>query len=172
MKNCTHPTVICINPYELIRKYRCNSCGEVMMCACEEKFARRFLPHQLNCGNELNTNRRIPVTIGFQKGICNTCHGLPEEAHPMAPIYGRTTKIVRYYWREIDFETIRRFGEWTDSQGHSDWLTAIIKHQEKYNSIKREVIGEIKELHRRAPKYIYIKKSLKTKLLPSIRSRW
>lgn len=159
MKDCTHPNVICINPYELIRKYRCNSCGEVMMCACEEKFARRFLSHQLNCGNELNTNRRISVTIGFQKGICNTCRGLPEEAHPMAPIYGRTTKIVRYYWREIAFETIRRFGEWTESQEYSDWLTARVKHQEKYNSIKREVIGEIKELHRRSPKYVYQEES-------------
>ena len=159
MKDCTHPTVSCINPYELIRKYRCNSCGEVMMCACEEKFARRFLSHQLNCGNELNTNRRMPVTIGFQKGICNTCRGLPEEAHPMAPIYGRTTKIVRYYWREIAFETIRRFGEWNESQGYSDWLTARVKHQEKYNVIEREVIGEIKELHRHTPKYAYQEES-------------
>ena len=159
MKDCTHSTVICINTYELIRKYRCNSCGEVMMCACEEKFARRFLPHQLNCGNELNTNRRISVTIGFQKGICNTCRGLPEEAHPMAPIYGRTTKIFRYYWREIAFETIRRFGEWTESQGYSDWPTVIVKHQEKYNSIEREVIRDIKELHRRSPKYTYQEES-------------
>jgi hypothetical protein len=74
-------------------------------------------------------------------------------------MYGRTSKIVRYYWREIAFETIRRFGEWTESQGYSDWLTALEKHQEKYNSIEREVIGEIKELHRRSPKYVYQEES-------------
>lgn len=159
MKDCTHPSVSCINPYELIRKYRCNSCSEVMMCACEEKFARHFLPHQLSCGNELNTGRRIAVTLGFQKCICNTCRRLPEKAHPKAPMYGRTSKIVRYYWREIAFKTIQRFGEWAESQGHSDWLSVQKKHQEKYKSIEREVIREIKELHRHSPKYVYQEES-------------
>ena len=67
------------------------------MCACEEEFARRFLPHQLGEGTELETRRSVPVTIGFQKNVCKTCRGLPAEAHPMAEIYGRTSKVERYY---------------------------------------------------------------------------
>ena len=159
MSDCAHSAVCCINPYELIRKYWCDSCGEVMMCACEEEFAHSFLPHQLNFGNELNTRRRIPVTLGFQKGICNTCRGIPEEAHPKAPLYGRTSKIVRYYWREIHFETIRRFAEWAESQGYTDWLKARFEHKEKYNRIEKEIIRETKELHKQSPKYVYLEES-------------
>jgi hypothetical protein len=44
LDGCKHPEVTCINLHELIRKYRCNSCGEVMKCACEEEFARLFFP--------------------------------------------------------------------------------------------------------------------------------
>jgi len=151
--------VFCINPYELIRKYRCNSCGEVMMCACEEDFACRFFPHQVSFGCELNTQCRTPVTLGFQKGICNTCRGIPEEARPKSPIYGRTSKIIRYYWREIHFETVRRFGKWAESKGYPDWLKARISNKNRYDSIEKEVIEEIKELHKKSPKYVYQEKS-------------
>jgi len=129
------------------------------MCACEEEFARRFLPHQLRYGTELNTRHRIPVTLGFQKRICSTCRRLPEEPHPKAPMYGRTSKIVRYYWREIAFETIRRFGEWAESQGYADWLTVREKYKKEYNSIERDVTNEIKELHLHSPKYDYQEES-------------
>lgn len=129
------------------------------MCACEEEFARRLFPHQLSHATELDTRREMPVTLGFQKGICNTCRGLPEEAHPKAPIYGRTSKIVRYYWREIFFETLRRFEDWAHGQGHTDRLAARLEHQDVYNSIEREVIEEIKALHQRSPKYIFQEES-------------
>ena len=159
LSDCSHYNVFCINPYELIRKYRCNSCGEIMMCACEQEFAQRFLPHQLSFGNELDTRRKIQVTLGFQKGICNTCRGIPEEAHPKAPLYGRTSKIVRYYWREIHFETIRRFAECTKSQGYTDWLKAHHENKEKYDHIKKDVISEFKILHAQSPKYVYREES-------------
>ncbi len=125
------------------------------MCACEEIFARCFLPHQLSYGIEWDTRRRVPVTLVFQKGICNKCRSLPEEAHPKAPTYGRSSKIHRYYWREIAFETIRRFGKWTENEGGTDWLKARQKHQAAYHSIERNVIEEIKDMHRHSPKYVY-----------------
>jgi hypothetical protein len=156
---CAHTSISCINPYELIRKYRCTICGEIMMCSCEEEFARRFLPHQLKYGKELKTRLEIPVTLGFQKGICNACKGLPEKAHPAAPMFGRSSKIVRYYWREIAFETIRRFAEWAESQGYTDWATVQIEYKDIRKYIEREVIKEIKELHERCPKYIYQEES-------------
>lgn len=100
---CEHPDRVCLNQHELIRKYRCPDCGAVMMCACDEEFGRRFLAHQLNEGCELETQERIPVTHGFQPGICSECRGLPADQAPGAAIPGRTSKIKRYYWRELFF---------------------------------------------------------------------
>ena len=158
MNNCKHPDVFCINPYELIRKYQCRFCGEVIMCACEEEFARRFLPHQLNKGTELKTQRRVPVTLGFQKDICNTCRSLPEEAHPKAELYGRASKIYRYYWREIFFETTQRFADWVEKKGY-DYDTAKTKYGDMHTVIEKEVINEIKASHEKSPKYKYLEES-------------
>ena len=130
-----------------------------MMCACDQEFAQRFLPHQLSFGNELDTRHKIQVTLGFQKGICNTCRGIPEEAHPKAPLYGRTSKIVRYYWREIQFETTRRFAEWAKSQGYTDWLKAHLENKEKYDCIEKDIVSELKALHAQSPKYVYREES-------------
>jgi hypothetical protein len=156
---CNHPQVVCINPYELIRKYKCETCDEVMMCACEEEFAKRFLAHQIREGTEYGTQIRIPVTLGFQKRICNTCRGLPEEAHPKAEIYRRSSKIKRYYWREIFFETTLRFADWADENGYSDLYIARNENPETYERIEKEIVNAIKELHRLSPKYIYKEES-------------
>lgn len=128
-----------------------------MMCACEEDFGRRFLPHQLSMGSELKTRRRVPVTLGFQRRVCNGCRGLPEEAHPKAR--RRRSKVARYYWREIHFEAIRRFAEWAMSEGYEEWLDARLKHTEVYKRFEKSVIDEIKELHRCSPKYTYQEES-------------
>ena len=159
MSDCTHSSLSCINAYETIRKYRCASCGEVMMCACEEKFGRRFLPHQLSNGTELDTKMKVPVTLGFRKNVCSSCRGLPEEASPKAPMHGRSSKILRYYWREINMETIRRFGDWVVEQGEHDWLAARRKYKDAYKSVEQQVVAEIKEFHLRSPKYVYDEES-------------
>jgi hypothetical protein len=129
------------------------------MCACEEDFARQYLPHQLSHGTELHTQKIIPVTIGFQKGICNTCRGLPEEAHPKAPLYGKTSKIFRYYWREIAFKTIPKFSKWAKEQGYSDWLKVLTQQKNVYDAIEREMVEELKEIHQYSPKYVYHEES-------------
>ncbi len=157
--SCTHDKVVCLNPYEYIRKYRCGACGEVMMCACDEEFGRRFLPHQLRNGTELETQLRTPVTIGFQGNICNSCRGIPEQAHPKAEIYGSTSKVERYYWREIHFETTRRFAEWYDQHGYTDYETARREQRDVHATIRKDVLGIIKDLHSRSPKYSYQEKS-------------
>lgn len=155
MSKCNHPRVTCINPYEIIRKYRCEVCGEVMMCACDEDFARRFLPHQIHEGFELSTNERVPVTLGFQPNICNTCRGLPEEPYPKAEIYGYTSKVRRYYWREIFMETTRRFAAWAKAQGYVNYHIAQRDNPSVYAEVEKEVVAEIKEMHKRSPKYRY-----------------
>lgn len=168
LNTCSHPSVSCINPYELIRKYRCNSCGELTMCACEEDFARQYLPHQLSHGTELHTRKEIPVTHGFRNDVCNACRGLPEEAHPKAPLYGRTSKIVRYYWREIAVRAIPKFSKWAKTQGYSVWLKALVKHQDVYDTIEREVVEEIKELYQHCPN-MPILRSHRKKFSPSMK---
>ena len=129
------------------------------MCSCEEGFAHCFLPHQTSEGVELETQHPIPVTLGFQKGVCNTCRGLPEEAQPAAEIYGRTSKIERYYWREIYFETTRRFADWADQHGYTNHQTAHRDNRRTYNAFRKEVVNEFKELQNRSPKYTYRERS-------------
>ena len=98
---CNHEKLRCLSEYEIIRKYRCDNCGEVMMCACEEDFGTQFLPHQLSKGRDSDTHTDVPVTLGFQPKVCRECRRLPIEAFPVAEIYGRASKIKRYYWREL-----------------------------------------------------------------------
>jgi len=131
------------------------------MCACEEDFAHRFFSHQLDTGTELKTQLRVQVTAGFQENICNTCRELPEEGHPKAEIYGMSSKVIRYYWREIIFGTTQRFGDWSDSQGYTDYFAAQRDHPDVYSRINKDIIEEIKDLHKRSPKYTYQEKSQK-----------
>jgi len=126
-----------------------------MMCLCDKEFAEQYLPHQIRVGNELKTRQEVRVTLGFQPNICNTCRNLPEEPQPKAAIHGRTSKIARYYWREIGVGTIRKFAEWSGTQGYSDWTKALTQHQDMYKAIEREVTADIKVLHEQSPKYSY-----------------
>jgi len=160
MPNCNHPKVELINPYEMIRKYRCKDCGIVAMCSCEENFAQRFFSHQLDVSIELETQRQIQVNGGFQENLCDECRGIPSKAYPKAETYGNTTKYKRYYWREIQFETIEKFGNWCDEEGkEDDWLVARFKYPDVYDSIENKVLSEILERHKQSPKYKYIDKS-------------
>ena len=128
-----------------------------MMCACDEKIGRRHLPHQLECGVELRTQRRVHVTSGFQPAVCRQCRGLPVQAHPKAEIYRRTSKIRRYYWRELAFAVLERFAEWSvssDAVGKSDAQRA-----EQRKRIEEAVLQELKVLHSTTPKYQFKERS-------------
>lgn len=146
---CVHPSVACLNQHELIRKYRCSDCGGIMMCACDEAFGRRFLSHQLGHGRELETAVEVPVTLGFQQGICNPCRGLPAMAAPAAEGYGRTSKIKRYYWRELFFAERVRQADWSDA--HPD--AGDDERAAAFKQIEADVLEEVKAEHRRAPRY-------------------
>lgn len=160
MSNCSHPNVELINPYEMIRKYRCVDCGTVAMCSCEDTFAQRFFGHQIDVATELETQQRIQVTGGFQKNLCDECRGIPPKAYPKAETYGNTTKYKRYYWREIQFETIKKFGDWCDEECIGEnWLVARLKYSDVYNSIENKILNKILERHKQSPKYKYINKS-------------
>lgn len=144
MNGCPHADVTVVNPYELIRKYECAACRAVMMCACDEAYGRRDLPHQLAMGKRLDTQERVAVTHGFVAGICNTCRGIPEPAAPKAAIHGRTSKILRYYWREIAKETAERFARWARSRGLEPSFELRGAHRSDYERIEDEVVADIK----------------------------
>src|SRR5689334_5066439 len=93
---CSHSNVVCLNEFELVRKYRCRDCSGVMMCQCDAEIGRDLVPHQLRDGVELESQKRIAVNLGFVANVCRECRRLPLEPHPVAAIYGRTSKIKRY----------------------------------------------------------------------------
>lgn len=152
---CEHPDRVCLNQHELIRKYRCPDCDAVMMCACEEEFGRRFLVHQLDEGCELDTQMRVPVTHGFEPEICSECRGLPSDPAPAAAIPGRTSKIKRYYWRELFFAGHAAKGDWDIE--HSE-ASDEDRHL-AYALIEKTVLDGIKTLHASTPKYVFTEKS-------------
>jgi hypothetical protein len=159
MDNCDHQEVRCLNPFELIRKYKCIKCGAVMMCACDERIGRRFLSHQLRVGCELETQRRIPVTAGFQPGVCRECRGLAPEAHPVAAIHGRTSKIKRYYWRELAFREMELIVDWTNTEDLSGPEIDGAKMESLRQLAKEQALEDIKALHASAPKYRFADES-------------
>ena len=126
------------------------------MCACDEEFGRRYLPHQISEARDIQTRERIQVTLGFQPMICDTCRGLPEKACPKKAMYGSTSKVVRYYWREIAMSTIEHFAQRLQQNGYtSGWVHAIATHKDEYEECRRQAIDEVKELHAQSPKYVY-----------------
>ena len=146
---CHHSRVELLNPFELVRKYRCSTCDGVMMCGCDRVFGERFLSHQLLEGTELETQTRVPVTHGFEDGICDECRGLPVIATPTSAIPGRTSKIKRFYWRELFFAETRRLAAWDDA--HPD--ATAEERQAARAGIERDVLNEMKALHAARPKY-------------------
>jgi hypothetical protein len=152
MKTCSHSAVDCLNPYDYIRKYRCRACKGVMLCACDREIGERFLPHQLKEGTDMENRKTFAVTHGFQPAICNECRGLPLMNKPVAAIYGRTSKIERYYWREIAFELMRRLGELPGGRESK-------KSKEERKRAEKEVHAEFQALHATKPKYTYLERS-------------
>lgn len=124
-----------------------------MLCACDEEFGKRCLAHQIKRAHEYGTQQYLPVTLGFVLGVCNGCRGVEEEPHPMAASYGRSSKISRFYWRELERETLSRFDAWAKGQGLTGWIEAGSTHATMREEIARGVLAEIKKQHEKAPKY-------------------
>lgn len=152
---CSHETLSCLNEYDFIRKYRCKDCGAVMMCDCDKTVGRAFLPHQLKVGSEYGTRIRVRVTAGFQPRICRDCRGLPPEPHPRAEIHGQTTKIKRYYWREIWRRRYEFFLDWAREHGQDPKSAREPSGQPAWEEAEARALAEIKELHEKSPRYVY-----------------
>lgn len=148
---CAHEQVSCLNQYELVRKYRCVVCSQVMMCACDEPFGRRFVAHQLAIGCERETQAYIPVDLGFVPNVCPECRGLPPVPAPLAEGFGCTSKIKRYYWRELFFQQMLRQAEWNEAHTHA----STEERKVVIAAIEAEALREIKARHATSPKYMF-----------------
>jgi hypothetical protein len=129
--SCNHPSLSCLNHYELIRKYRCSNCGKVLMCDCEEGIATRLLPHQISKGVVLETQERIP-TDGFAHAICGRCRCQPEAPYPKAESWGNKGKVQRFYWREIKFTYFHSVLDFLEAR--KDSVNNIIEFEQQYPS--------------------------------------
>jgi Holliday junction resolvase-like predicted endonuclease len=125
------------------------------MCSCDKEHGERFLPHQLKTGSWKGTNERVPVTLGFQDKVCPVCRGQKAEVAPKASMHGATTKVVRYYWREIFFETTRRFYNAHPELDPLDHNSSEFNFPEERRAIEKQVISEVKKQHEINPKYEY-----------------
>jgi len=155
MTECLHTNITCLNQYELIRKYECNSCGEIMMCSCDKEHGEKYLSHQLQKGCWIENQKRVPVTIGFQNNICPVCRGETPVSAPIKSRPGSTSKFSRYYWREIAFETTRRLHEEPTSLVGDSPFVDEFTDPEKRKYVEKQVIKDLKLLYKDNPKYNY-----------------
>jgi hypothetical protein len=149
--DCAHERLSCLNQYELIRKYRCDGCGGVMICACDKEFGARFLSHQLKSGRELELQIDVPVDLGFVSKVCPECRGLPPIPAPVAAGFGRTSKIKRYYWRELYFLKTLRQAEWSEAHPSASPDELKVAHA----AIEADILQEVKAKHASSPKYSF-----------------
>ncbi len=152
---CDHQQRSLVNPYELIRKYRCEDCRRVSMCSCDRQLGERVLPHQLGETQDYESKRQLIVDGGFTPKLCNSCRGVPEVAAPKAELYGQGSRIRRYYWREIQRDSLLAMAEWCDRNSVSNVIRATHQHEAVYASIQAEVLERTRELHETAPLYTY-----------------
>jgi len=91
-------------------------------------------------------------------GVCNECRGCAIEPHPVASVPGRTSKIKRYYWRELAFREFELFEQYG---GKPDRYIYEIGEVES-DIVKRareQALVDIKILHKNTPKYFYTEES-------------
>jgi hypothetical protein len=69
-------------------------------------------------------------------------------------MHGASSKIKRFYWRELSFETMNRFAVWAADQG-LDVAAAYLdlQHRPERELAAEQSLVDIKSLHARAPKY-------------------
>lgn len=148
---CEHTTVRLLSRHEIVRKYQCEDCGAVLACSCDESFARRFIPHQIDRAADERTGLEV-ASDGFAAGLCNECRGLDPVPSPRADGYRAGSKVERYYWREIYMEWHRRLDRWCVARG-LEWNSTDVAVLERSRAIRGEVVAETALAAATNPKY-------------------
>jgi len=151
-QSCAHEQVACVNPHDLIRRYRCIACRSVMLCACEEEFGRAYFPKEELRLTQTEEGEIVPVTDGYLPDMCNTCRGLPDQPAPRGD-RRNTSNVRRHYWREVERETVRQFAALAREQGDPDWQALRWEQPETYKAIEKSVAADVARQHKESPKY-------------------
>lgn len=129
-----------------------------MMCACDRAIGEKFLPHQLSFGRVLETQQRIRVTLGFVNSVCEQCRTGKSSGYPVAAAPGRTSKIKRYYWRELAFRKMELFEHLSGSS--EGYLSENPDDPSEFHKrAEAEALEDIKRLHAQSPRYDYQEES-------------
>ena len=123
------------------------------MCTCDKEIGTKFLAHQLGFGVR-QSQERVAVTLGFVPGVCNECRGLVVEPHPVASTPGRTSKIKRYYWRELAFREFELFEQYGGKPDRYIYETGEVESEIVKNA-REQALLDVKSLHKISPKYSY-----------------
>src|SRR6202008_4173661 len=107
-------------------------------------------------GFDSGQHEDVPVTIGFWPDVCRECRGLPPEPHPVAEIFGRTTKLRRYYWRELFKRELELFAEWAISNGKDILFAKGPDAEAARKAAASTSVKEITELHQTSPKFTFL----------------
>lgn len=103
----------------------------------------------------------MPVTAGFQPASATSAAVCPQNRR-RAAIPGRTSKITRYYWRDLFFEATRATGEWVES--HPSAIER--ERRQAHATIEKQALERIKAEHARAPKYVFSELFRRASFLP------
>ena len=71
----------------------------------------------------------------------------------MAAIHGRTSKIKRYYWRELAFRKMELIATWTNAKDSIAIGVDETKVEALDQRAEEQALEEIKALHASTPKY-------------------
>jgi len=149
---CPHPSLDVVNWYELVPKYRCNSCECVLICDCESTKSVRLVPDQARTAGGPGF-QRVPVH-GFAHGICHHCRGITLPPAPRAALKNQKGKVQRYYWREIRRQTFETLAAWLDERDLSLTMGEMRKQfPDVVTECKRDALEFWKNVHSRAPRY-------------------
>jgi hypothetical protein len=160
-RSCGHPNLSALNPHDLLRKYLCQDCAAVVTCECERDIGTFIIPRAANRAVDIDTYEEVQVTHRFVKNVCPECRGCTAKAFPWVAVFGATSSIKKYYWREIWQRSERNFLAWCRSQElpllDDNGNPLIGKYREEYADQYKEsgdeALGEIKELHASNPRY-------------------
>ncbi|UUO05325.1 VRR-NUC domain-containing protein [Blastopirellula sp. J2-11] len=81
---------------------------------------------------------------------------MPIHSFPVAEIHGRTTKIKRYYWRELLKRELELYGEWAAVHGVNPLIASDDAANAARQSAAEQALQEVKRLHETNPKYTFI----------------
>ena len=101
----------------------------------------------------LETQERIPITLGFVDDICRECRGLPVEAHPRAAIPGQMSKIKRTTGASYSSGCSSGSRDRVEATGLDPGAFWTDEAKALRKEVEREVLEETKLLHATNPKY-------------------